>query len=210
MPAPVYTALTERLYGRLPELLRIADVAADYPLKRYIGAVADRLGDIEVIADRIAAGDLADPLLADDAWLDWLGQTVGVRLDPKLTAVERRDAVRFAPSGWRAGTKAAVADAAKSELTGTRYADVRDHSVPGAGGIGTGGQWDVVIITRSSETPNGAAVVAAVLAKGAKPAGVTLYHRAYEATWAQIETAFPTWDALEGKTWTQIEEAGLV
>jgi hypothetical protein len=209
MPEPVYTATTERLYARLPELYRLADAGQDYKLKRYLSAAVDRLGAIELLADRIAAGALTDVNLADDRWLPFIGQLVGVTLDPKLTPVERRDAVRYAPSGWRAGTKGAVADAAKSELTGTRYAVVRDHSLPGTGGIGTGGQWDIVIITRSSETPQAAAVVNAVLAKGAKPVGVSLYHRAYEATWQQIETAYPTWADLDGKTWTQIEEAGL-
>lgn len=210
MPEPIYTPLTERVYASLPEAFRILDASVDgYPLKRYLSAVVDRFGAIEVIADRLAAGELTDVDLADDAWLPWLGQTVGVELDPKLNLVERRDAVRYAPGGWRAGTKGAVAAAAKSELTGTRYAVVKDHSTAGAGGIGTGGQWDIVVITRSSETPGPAAVVAAISAKGAKPAGVTVQHRPYEATWAAIEAAYPTWADLDGKTWAQIEEAGL-
>ena len=213
MPEPVYSDFTERVYASLPELFRIADAteaSGTWPLKRYISAVCDRFGAIETVADRIADGELTDVDLADDAWLPWLGQNLGVALDPKLTVTERRDAIRYAPGGWRAGTKGAVAAAAKSELTGTRYAVVKDHSVAGAGGIGTGDQWQIVIITRSSETSGPAAVVAAIIAKGAKPAGVIVAHRAYEATWAQIETAFPTWADLEGKTWQQIEEAGLV
>lgn len=221
MPEPVYSASTERVYASLPEHYRTADERLDYPLKRYLSAIVDRAGEVEVLLDRLdldsAAGDtssaLVDPDTADDRWLDWLGQLLGVRLPAGLSPMERRDAVRFASAGWRAGTRQAVADAGKSELTGTRYAEVRDHTTD-TSARGAAGEWDVLVITRTSETPSAAAVVDAIYRKGAAPAGVKLWHRAYEATWDQIEARFGTgtgavWDNLDGRTWTDIEESGL-
>lgn len=155
--------------------------------------------------------DLANPDTADDKWLDWLGQIVGVRLSPALAHPARVDAVKYAPAGWQAATKAAVANAAKTALTGGQYAAVYDHSTDAVNGLGTASMWDVLIVTRSAETADTAAVLAAVVAKRAKPAGVTLHIRAYNATWAQVVGQYPTWAAIRAAgSWSKIEEAGLV
>lgn len=155
--------------------------------------------------------DLVNPDTADDEWLDWLGQLVGVRLAPTLDHAARVDAVKYASAGWQAGTKTAVANAAKTALTGSKYAAVYDHSTDQVNGLGTAGIWDVLVVTRVSETASTAAVLAAIVAKGAKPAGVTLHIRAYQATWAQIESEYPTWAAISAAgSWANIEEAGLV
>lgn len=154
--------------------------------------------------------DLVDPAGADDAWLPWLGQLLGVTLPPSLSPAERRDAVTFASSGFRSGTKGAVADAARSVLTGTRYARVYDHSIPVNGVLTPGGQWDVTIVTRATETPATADVVAAVVRKAAKPAGVKLYTVPYAASWDTIEAQLPSWDAWEARgSWDRVQEAGL-
>jgi hypothetical protein len=214
MPRPAVDDFTDRLYDRLPALYRDADEQQDYPLARWLSLLLDQAGEVVDLHDRIQADDaadlseLADPQLADMAWLPWLGQMVGVTLPPNLTGQAARDAVQFASSGYRSGTKAAVADAAKSELTGTRYAKVYDHSTD-TSQIGAAGEWDVLIVTRTSETPSVARVLDAVVAKRAKPAGVVLYHRAYTATWGAVQTDFPTWADWNGKTWGQIQEAGL-
>lgn len=149
--------------------------------------------------------DLGDPTTADAAWLPWMAQLVGVDLNPDLTPTQARDAVRYASAGWRAGTRSAVADAARSELTGTKYAAVYDHSISG---IGNGGVWDVLVVTRPTETPDPNAVLAAIVAKGAKPAGVVLHHRSFESTWDTVVAVNPTW-ADYTETWDQIQEAGF-
>lgn len=154
--------------------------------------------------------DLVDPISADDGWLDWLAQLVGVNLENLIGEQERRDAVQSASSGFRAGSKTAIADAARSALTGSKYVVVYDHSTDDVGGIGTGTQWDVLLITKSTETPDLPAVLEAINRKGAKPAGVILHHRAFEATWDAIEAAFPTWDDIEAAgSWNAIEEVGF-
>lgn len=214
MPRPDVSDLTDRLYDRLPALYRDADEPLDFPLLRWLSLLLDQAGEVDTLHNRLAPvgltdiSELANPATANLEWLPWLAQMVGVRLPPNVTGQAARDAVQFASSGYRGGTKAAVADAARSELTGTRYATIYDHSTD-VSVIGAAGEWDVLIVTRASETPDVARVLDAVVRKRAKPAGVVLYHRAYTATWAAMTTAFPTWADRNGKTWAQLQEAGL-
>lgn len=154
---------------------------------------------------------LADPTQAPIEWLPWLAQLVGATLDPSASEQEQRDTITYATSGWRGGTRAAIADAAKSALTGSRYARIVPHTKPdGSGGLMAGTIWDLTIVTRTSETPDPGAVLGAVLRKGAKPAGVVLWHAAYESTWDQQQAVYPTWDLRDAATWDQIAEAGLL
>jgi hypothetical protein len=168
----------------------------DVPYRRYAGVLTGE------------TSELVTPETADDEWLPWLAQLVGVDLNPALTREAKVDAIRFASAGWQGGTKAAVAAAAKSVLTGTRYVQVFDHSTEA--GVGTGGEWDVLLVTRQTETPDVGAVLDAVVAQKAKPAGVVLHHLAYNATWADVEAAYPTWaDWVAAGSWARLEEAGL-
>lgn len=215
MARPAVSATTEALYAAIPERIRLEDELQDpdWPLLRYLSLIGDQLDEVVVLIDRVdyvtvndggAVGDtsdLADPATADVGWLDWLGQLVGVRLAPALTEAERRDAVAFSSSGWRAATKGAVADAARSALTGTRYVHILDHYA--------GDPWRVEVRTRTSETPSVPAVLEAIVAKGAKPAGVELVPTAYDATWAQLEALRPTWADWEAAgSWALLEETG--
>lgn len=222
MPRPTLTGVgpsLDRIYDALPEHYRVADEAGSYTLYRWLAGVAAELGAVRTLFDGIdyvpvgdggTVGDtstLTDPAVAPVGYLMWLAQLVGTPLRPDMSATEQRDAVTFASAGWRAGTKAAVADAARSELTGTRYAKVYDHSISTPG---DGGEWDVLIITRGSETPDVPRVLQAVVRRAAKPAGVVLYHRAYEAAWDTVSTTYPTWSTLEAAgSWNKIQEAGL-
>lgn len=208
-----------RLYSRLPEHYRTADAADGYPLYRWLAGIGSQIGALELLINRLDfyttndggqpgdTSDLTDPTTADPRWLEWLAQLVGVRLDPSLTDLERRDAVAFASSGWRAGTKQAITDAARVALTGTKYAQVYDHTIfaPGDGDV-----WDVLIITRGTETADPAAVLRTVITRGAKPAGVVLHHRSFDTTWDTVEAKFPSWTAIENAgSWNAIQEAGL-
>lgn len=159
---------------------------------------------------RTRASALGDPNQANAAWLPWLAQIVGARLDPGMSEEEKRDTIRYATSGWRAGTRSAIVDAAKSALTGTRYARVLPHTkVNVSDDLEAGTPWDITIITRTSETPDPGVVLGAVLRKGVKPAGAVLWHKSYNASWATLQADRPTWADWNGKTWTEIEETGL-
>lgn len=200
------SATTQRIYEALPPTHRDADEDLGWPLLRYLSLVGDQAGEIETLLDRFQAGELTDPDAADTGWLRWLGSLIGASIPAGVTGTALRDAIRYAPTGWRAGTRGAVADAAKSALTGTRFVQVYDHSVSSPG---DGTQWDVLLVTRISETPDVPAVLAAVVTQEAKPAGVVLHHRAYTATWAAVDAAYPTWADRNGLTWAQLEETGL-
>lgn len=219
MTRPAPTATTEALYAALPELYRAADAErgagpSGYPLLRFLSLLGDQLADVEALVARADyyshddggqpgdTSDLTDPATADAAWLPWLAQLVGARLPAGLTTAGRRGAVAGAVAGYFKGTKQGIQAAAQAALLGTRYVRV----IP----LYAGNQWRLEVRTRTSETPSTAAVAAAIVAANAKPAGVELVATAYEATWAQIEAAFPTWANLEATapTWLGVEETG--
>lgn len=222
MAEPIFSTTMERLYDRLPEFYRTADEVYDWPLKRWLASVVDIHGEIDVLYDRINyidpndggdptdTSDLVDPTTADNAWLDWMAQLVGVTLKKGLSETERRNAIIYATTGWRSGTKAAVAAAAKTVLTGTQYAQVYDHSQVSGESMIAGGEWDVTVVTRTTETPDPSAVLDAIIKQGAKPVGVVLYHLAYAAAWSSLETNLPTWNDIEAVgSWVRIEEYGI-
>lgn len=212
-----------------------------WTLKRYLGATLAYGGQIDDAITRIAGdrpvgpatpepwalrgfeleqwranrvtrpSALADPAQADVAWLPWLAQLVGSTLDPSASEQEKRDTITYATSGWRGGTRSAIADAAKTALTGSKYARIVPHMIPVSGSLNPGTIWDITIVTRTAETPDPSEVLNAVLRKGVKPAGVVLHHASYGASWDQIEAVFPQWAPhWESLTWDQLEQAGLM
>lgn len=148
--------------------------------------------------------DLVDPDQADAAWLPWLAQLVGVHFDYLLTEAQKRERIRAAIGGVRAGTKAAIIQAAQAVLTGTKTVYVYPFSNV-VSGINAGTQWEVLILTLSAETVSD--VITAVVNAGAKPAGVKLYHTTYGANWNTVEATYPTWADWELKTWEQVEQS---
>lgn len=209
-------SFTQRLYDGLPTLYRDVDQNGD--LLAFLRLLGDQADEIETLLERInydspddggAPGDtsdLADPATADAAWLPWLTQLVGVRAPASGSEQGLRDAIAYATTGWRAGTRDAIAGAAKSALTGSRYVHVYDHSISVPG---DGGAFDILLVTRVSETPDVPAVLQAVVDGHAKPAGVVLHHRAYTSTWATEQSTYPTWADRNGLPWYALEEAGL-
>ena len=209
MARPTVSATLERLYARLPEKYREHDEALDWPLLKYLSGVVDQAGEVEVLIDAIIAGHLGDPVEAEVSWLPWLGQTVGVRIDPYLAEAEARDAIADPSAGYLGGNKTGIRTAARSVLSGTKYAVVYDHS-NSLGTRGTDPWHDVLIVTRQSETPTPAEVLAVIARKNAKPAGVELFHGMYEASWDAVEAEFPTWADWEAAgSWDAIQDAGL-
>lgn len=154
--------------------------------------------------------DLVDGTFADAEWLPWLTQLVGVDIETLASEEEIRNAISTGSGGFRAGSRDAIIDAVKSELTGTKYVQVFQNSNATAP-IGTASMWNLLILTKYSETPSFAQIVETVIRKQAKPAGVLLFHRTFEAEWEDVETVYPTWAHWEapGVTWTKIEETGL-
>lgn len=225
MVEPVFSDKTERVWARLPERCRLDDAEHGWAFKTFLSTLTDRTDNVSALAERftylpaysplregLAAGkyatsDLIDPATADPGWLDWLAQIPGVRLGPGLSVQGKRDAIAGAVNGWAAGTRPSIAAAARTALTGSRFVSVLHHSISTDG---DGGRWDVLLITRITETPDISAVLAAVSAADAIPNGVLLHHRAYTSTWTAMESAYgPTWAARNDRTWAQLQEAGL-
>lgn len=216
MAAPVVDAFTREVYDSLPEAVRTGQDALDYPLLRYLSLVLDQIGAQVTTAEAIdytpvdeggAPGDvskLVDPDTADHAWLPWLAQLAGIQLDPALSDADARTAIRSGSAGWMAGTRQAIIDAAKTALTGSRYVELIGHETSD----GAGGPWDLAVVTRPYETPNGQAVLDAINAQHAKPAGVVIWHKTYGASWQTLHTLRPTWADWNTATWDDIHQTG--
>lgn len=240
-PAPAVNPFAQRLWARIPQAYRDFDALDGYPFLLYLDAVTQLPGDLHTTIERIAGerasgpatpepwslnaeqlarwrasrvnrlSALGDPFQADNEWLDWLAQFVGARLDWAGDVTTRRNAVRYAVSGWKAGTRPSIEYAARPMLTGSQYAKcmpfTRADEV-------TPTEWDVAIITRSSETPDPDAVLDAIARAGVKPAGVVLHHKLFEASWDILEARRPTWELWEEDaqgvvTWDRLADTGL-
>lgn len=194
-------AFTDQWYAQLAEATQAQDAARGNVLYRWMQLLGHQLAQVTAIIDRIdylpadeggdgGTSDLADPRTADVAWLPWLGQLLGVQMPAASSPDAARDAVAYASSGWQAGTEAGMSNAARSALTGTQYVRLVKNW--------NGSHWTVCIRTRASETASSQAVLAAVVSKHAKPAGVLLVHQAYSPTRTYADTTLPTraqWDA---------------
>jgi phage tail-like protein len=197
---------TRRAYDRLPAFYRSDDLDEGEALLRFMSLWLDQASEVEELFSDVRAG-LGDPDLADAAWLPWLAQMAGVEVEADATELELRAAIGGAVSGYRVGTKEAIADAARTALTGDQDVWVYDHSTSS---VGDGGAWDVLVITRPAETPDSAEVLAAIVRKHAKPAGVKLWYRGFSATWDAIVAAYPTWNAIAAAgSWNTLEQTGV-
>lgn len=177
-----------------------------YAQRHTVYTHPDRLPNAPVLG---STSDLVDPRSADRAWLSWLGQLVGVRVDVNTPDLEARDQIQYASSGYRAGSKDALEKAARSVLSGSRYAKALPHTKVVDGNLVPGSHWDVTILTRGSESPDSVVVLNAVNRPTLKPAGVQLYHRIYTASWDAIEAALPYWKDWETIVWDELEQIGV-
>lgn len=156
-----------------------------------------------------STSDLVDPRSADRDWLRWLGQLVGVQIDVNMPDLEARDAIQYASSGYRAGSKDALEKAARGVLTGSRYAKALPHTKVVGGNLVPGTPWDITILTRATESPDSVIVLNAVNKANLKPAGVRLHHRTYQASWDALEAALPYWKDWETIIWDDMEQIGV-
>lgn len=198
-----------RAYDELPEGVRALDAQQSpaRPLAAYVDSIGGQLDDIAATVSAIAppAGQrslLVDPMNAPASWLPWMAQLVGSNLAGTTTTAQQRAAVAGAGGGWLAGTMQAIISAVRATLTdpiGGYVAVTRD----------TTSMWLLHISTKAIETPSIPATLAAVLAAGAKPAGVVLDWSAYVATWDAIEAHAPTWASVEALgSWDALEAVG--
>lgn len=199
-PNPV----TDRWYDMIPEMYRIADdddtsTSLGWPLYGYMDAACSTLVEPTFIANRIAAGQLTDPALADDEWIPWLAQAIGVY---GTGVAEQRARLANVVSQSALGSLGYMTVMVQEFLTGTKYAVVTPAP-----------PWGIEIRVRVDElslvgdTVGGLA--AALYATGRVPAGFLLTIVTDQETWAQLAVAMPTWAPGQGQQWKRIDSMGL-
>ena len=122
--------------------------------------------------------DLFDGRTADADWLPWIAQILGATSIDTTNEAQLRDAMYNNYLGYQAGSRKALLATVRSMLTGTKTVAIYPHH-DGAGddiaSIGT--MWDVLLVTQLGETPMSSAdLIAEIIERGAKPAGVVLHH----------------------------------
>jgi hypothetical protein len=156
-------------------------IDAVYPLRQgsadldtFVHAICDNLfQEIEDLASDGDNGETGWSVVVDlnripDKGLDYIAQFVGVQLPPGITAADKR--ARIARTdGWLRGSKGAIQGAPLPYLTGAKTVILRERDVAAAP---NDPPYGLTVITRTSETPNSAQVLAALLAQ--KPAGILL------------------------------------
>lgn len=185
-----------------------------YPLKRYISSVGDVLGEVRDLHARFdyeaVDGDLSDLVVAaeaDDAWLDYIAQILGVGSLRGMTTQQKRTVLVDPSIGYRAGTPESIVSAASTAVGGSGYVGLYKFTT-NVSAIGAATMWDILLVTRSGEAVGD--VVQAVIDLGVKPAGVRLYWREWEVTWLDIHTQYPTWAAINAlPNWQALEDTGI-
>lgn len=176
-------------------------------LATFVGALGDQLfQEVDDYASDGPLGQVGWSVLLDinripDKGLEWLAQFVGVSLPVGLTAAQKRVRVQTT-AGWKRGTPAALVGAAKAYLTGTQNVLMRERFDVANPTVDTPGKFQV--ITYTSQTPDSAAVLAALIAQ--KPGGLVMTYSVYagqdwlavrtRGTWLNIRTTFATWQQI--------------
>lgn len=207
---PDVSDLTDRAYAGLPEVYRTVDPAQPaggagqtYPLLRYLALALDPLSSVEDVQAAIdyvaprdggAPGDtsaLVDPATADESWLPWLAQLLGVPV-VGLTVDESRAALTNAAASWAHGTRSAIAARAAENTTGTHHVEITYPYDPAR-------PWVIGVGVHAGEVSLASTWDALEALGGADPATGKL------ATWEQLEAAAST---PSGITWAALENAG--
>lgn len=200
---------TQDIFDRLPEVFRNEDERADDPgvLKWFISGTGDQATEVETLLERFQRGELVDPSLADDSWLDYIAQLLGVTAARGLPASQKRTLLADPTIGYKSGTPGAIISAAKGAVGGSGYVGLYNHTTD-ASAIGAASEWDILLVTRSGEALSNPAQ--RVIDLGQKPAGIRLYHRVWEVTWADIHANYPTWAAINAlPNWGALERTGI-
>lgn len=141
----------------------------------------------EIVVDGDQEGWTVPLTLSKAKALDWLGQFLGVRREPRLTDAEMRVAIDDV-AGFRRGTPDSLRGAAWRTLTGNRTVNFYER-------VG-GDAYALTVITYTSETPDPTATEAAI--RALKPAGIVLTYLCVDGlTYQQLLADFTDYADLE-------------
>lgn len=159
--------LASEVYGLLEPYSEV-DAANGYALRSMVEAVTKMYVDVDELVRDSADGEdvgwsaIMDATRVPSEGLAWLGQIVGVALNPADTLPVSRERVGSG-AGVRRGSPAQMIAAAQRLLTGNKTVLMSER---------TSDAWHFAVRTRTSETADSAAVLAALLTQ--KPAGLIM------------------------------------
>lgn len=174
------------------------DADHGFALSVYVSALCSMFQQVDQVASDTDAGpgwsQIVDLNRCPSYGLGWLAQFVGVSLDPSLSDTAQRERIRNT-DGWKRGTPNAIISAFQQYLTGTKHVTLRERA--------GGNAWHVIVVTKTSETPDAPKALAAGLAQ--KPGGLVLTHNVVpgqdyqgvlddNATYADLLANFATYE----------------
>lgn len=133
--------------------------------------------------------------------LPWLAQIVGLTLPPGLIPADQRQQIKDV-ANWKRGTLNAIKAAPAPYLIGNKTVIVRERY----NGTTQDAPYYIEVITYQAETPNPAAVEAAIRAQ--KAAGVILtYVNAIGQDWQSVKDHYATWQDVKNHypTWADVK-----
>lgn len=190
MARPAVSTFGEEIYDALGPFAD-GDEDNGWPLLQWCEGLAQMFAQIEMLGRDTDTGDpgwsvAVDLDRAPSYGLGWLGQMVGVQLLVGLDDAAQRDRI-VSTSGRNRGTPAAIRGAARQFLTGTQRVDLTERD--------GGDAYHFHVRTFVAETPDSAAVYAAILAE--KPAGLNfVYEVATGMTYSELDTTYGTYAAM--------------
>ncbi|MBI1377259.1 MAG: hypothetical protein GC157_07235 [Frankiales bacterium] len=196
MTAPALHPAAEQVYRLLPDYIRAADPDTDWTLRRFVGAAAVGLEQVNefltlVDPDTSVTGtcELVNAAAIPSAWLAWLGWLVGVDTS-LIPAADVRDAVQNAATTQRRGSTGAIRDVVQRTLTGSKSCRVYSN-------LSGTDPYLITVITQTAQTPDPVAALAAAWTE--KPAGVDLELQTVAGSiYSEIASAFTDYSDLAG------------
>lgn len=198
----VSTGMAQEVLDQIVERLRTIDLVT------YVEGLAVPFQLVEDWASDTDDGETGWSLLVDvdrcpvEA-LPWLGQFVGVKVDTSLTEADQRQQIHDL-ANLRRGTIGALTSAPAPYLTGSKTVIFRERYDTANTLVDSPGH--LTVITYTSETPDSAKVLAALLAQ--KPAGLILHYNVNAgqdfqqlkdnyATFQDVKDAYPTFEGVK-------------
>lgn len=190
MPPPAVHSFTATVYQRLPLCYRDADEKQEWPLLKWLSLLVDQLGAVADVVDRITMDDddpasssaLTDPATADETWLPWLAQLVGLKTN--VTSGRGYGSGLYGSGPYGGGLSSAGASDLRTRIRQHTFARgshgafdtiIRRHLVDGASYTldeRVGDQWHYTITVASADVTDEDSLVAALSAEN--PAGMVL------------------------------------
>lgn len=168
------------------EPLHYAEESLGFPLAYYCMAIASMFERVDEVARQGETAVIMDPHTVPIAGIRWLGQFVGLSINPAWDEQYQRNYLHNR-SGFMRGTPMGMASAAQMFLTGTQTVILYERYEDDP--------WRLHVATIDSETPDPAAVLKAL--KRNKPAGILMtYQEITGETYDQLAGAHATYNAV--------------